>query len=98
MNAFTVGNPNRYETALDEHAALGQPLEKAAGGVVFLTFEAAAAVLEDGMLPRAWFHDDDEPRPGRVYRVELPDTVARCTQREGGLRVLTRPAKVSRCR
>ena len=76
MRAYTVGNPETYEDAIDDPKGC----EKCPGGAVFETLRDAtnaigifeAEALDGrGFLPPEWFPGRD-PIPGKVYVVELP--------------------------
>ena len=60
-NGFTLGNPEAYEPALNEHGYL----EKSVGGAYFETYQAASDSIERGCLPQAWF--PGQLLPARVY-------------------------------
>lgn len=88
VDAFTVGNPERYEPTIRRERAAGRAVCKAVGGVAFRTADEAEAILEDGHLPAAWFPDCPD-LPGRVYRILLPASFDECTELRDGLHALT---------
>ncbi len=72
MRAYTVGNPEGYEPALDGGEATKQP-----GGACFRHLSDAKAAVSNGYLPEVWF--GGAKLPGRVYELDLPGTYEECT-------------------
>lgn len=63
MTAYTVGNPESYDPAIE-----AGPVSKAPKGVVFARLAEAESVLKNGRLPVAWSLGH---LPGAVYELEL---------------------------
>lgn len=88
LEAFTLGNPDSYEKALDEKKAKGEPLFKIGrtndylGGIVFKTQEEAVKYAKDHgysyipyklTLPNGWEQDVDDSLEKADYFCLLTD-------------------------